>query len=61
VRATAISTGKNSIITGDKIVPNPNPEKNVRIAVRKAVMQIITISIIPVCKDIFTASKISGQ
>ena len=41
----ASSTGKNSIKTGVKIVPSPNPEKKVRIATEKAVIQIMSISI----------------
>jgi hypothetical protein len=40
------STGKNNIKTGVSIVPNPNPEKNVKIAVANAVIEMITISII---------------
>ena len=41
----AISTGKKSIKTGVNKVPNPKPEKKVRIAVKKATMDMITISI----------------
>ena len=41
----AISTGKKSIKTGVNKVPNPNPEKKVRIAVKNATIEIITISI----------------
>ncbi len=40
----AISTGKNNMKTGVNKVPNPKPEKKVRIAVKKATIEIITIS-----------------
>ena len=45
VRAMANSTGKNSIMVGARMVPSPNPEKNVRIAARNATNEIIRISI----------------
>ena len=41
----ARSMGKKMTKTGVKMVPKPNPEKNVRIAVRNAAIQIIIISI----------------
>ena len=44
VSAIANSIGKNNAKTGIKIVPNPNPEKKVRIAVKKATRQIIKYS-----------------
>ena len=44
VNAMATSTGKKIIIIGVKSVPNPNPEKNVRIATRKATTEISSIS-----------------
>jgi hypothetical protein len=40
VRAIANSMGKNRAKTGIKMVPKPNPEKNVRIEVKKATRQI---------------------
>jgi hypothetical protein len=40
----ARSTGKKTIKTGVKIVPNPNPEKKVRMAVRKAVREMRKMS-----------------
>ena len=40
VKAIAISTGKNKENTGSKIVPKPNPEKNVNIEAIKATKQI---------------------
>jgi len=46
VRAMASSTGKKIIITGVRIVPKPNPEKKVRIATKKAVIEMIYISIV---------------
>lgn len=46
VNAMANSIGKNNAKTGIKIVPKPNPEKNVRIEVKNATRQIITYSII---------------
>jgi hypothetical protein len=45
VSAIANSTGKKTIKTGVKIVPKPNPEKNVSIATKKAINDIIKISI----------------
>ena len=45
VKATANSIGKNSANTGKRMVPNPKPEKNVRIEVRKATRQIMIYSI----------------
>ena len=42
----AISTGKKNTKTGVSIVPSPNPEKKVRMAVRKAAIEIIIISIL---------------
>jgi len=45
VNAIAISMGKNIANTGANIVPSPKPEKNVRVAVKKAAKLIITISI----------------
>jgi len=41
----ARSTGKNTIKTGVRIVPRPNPEKKVNVATRNAATQIIRISI----------------
>ena len=41
VSAMANSIGKNSAKTGIKIVPKPNPEKKVRMEVKKATRQII--------------------
>lgn len=41
----AISTGKNNIKTGVNKVPNPKPEKKVRMAVKKATIDMIRISI----------------
>ena len=41
----AISIGKKIIKTGVNRVPNPKPEKKVRIAVKKATIDMITISI----------------
>jgi hypothetical protein len=46
VKAIATSTGKKIIITGVKIVPKPNPEKNVSMAAKNATRLMITISII---------------
>jgi hypothetical protein len=40
----ANSTGKNNIKTGVKIVPNPKPEKNVRIATKNAERDMMAIS-----------------
>jgi len=40
----ANSTGKKSIKTGVRIVPNPKPEKKVRMATRKATKDMIIIS-----------------
>jgi hypothetical protein len=40
----ARSTGKKIMNTGVRIVPNPKPEKKVRMAVIKAARQIINIS-----------------
>ena len=45
VSAIAISMGKNIANTGAKIVPNPNPEKKVRMDVAKAAIAMIIISI----------------
>ena len=45
VNAIAISIGKKIANTGIKIVPSPNPEKNVRIAVKNEARTITTISI----------------
>ena len=42
VNATANSIGKKSAKTGKRMVPNPNPEKKVRIDVRKATKQMMT-------------------
>ena len=42
----AKSTGKKTINTGVKIVPKPNPEKNVRMEARKAVTDMMVISIL---------------
>jgi hypothetical protein len=39
VIAMASSRGKKQANTGIKIVPSPNPEKRVRTAARRAVMQ----------------------
>lgn len=44
VNAIARSTGKKIIKTGVNNVPNPNPEKKVRIAIKNAAIEIITIS-----------------
>jgi hypothetical protein len=44
VRAMANSIGKNNAKTGIKIVPKPNPEKNVRIEVKNATRQIMKYS-----------------
>jgi hypothetical protein len=41
----AISTGKKSIKTGVNRVPNPNPEKKVKMAVKNTVIDMIIISI----------------
>jgi hypothetical protein len=41
----AISIGKKSIKTGVNKVPNPNPEKKVKMAVKKATIDMIMISI----------------
>ena len=46
VNAIARSTGKKIIKTGVRIVPNPNPEKKVRIATRNATADMTTISIV---------------
>jgi hypothetical protein len=46
VSAMAISMGKKNTNTGVRIVPSPNPEKNVRMAVKKAAIDIIIISIV---------------
>ena len=46
VKAIAISTGKKIIITGVRIVPKPNPEKNVKIAAKNATRLMTIISII---------------
>ena len=46
MKAIATSTGKKIIITGVKIVPKPNPEKNVSIAAKNATKLIMNISII---------------
>ena len=43
VSEIAISIGKKIANTGVKIVPNPNPEKNVRMEVRNATAQITRI------------------
>ena len=40
----AISIGKKSIKTGVNKVPNPNPEKKVKMAVKKATIDMIMIS-----------------
>ena len=40
----AISGGKKISITGVRIVPNPNPEKNVNSAAKKATIEIIKTS-----------------
>ena len=40
----AISIGKNNIKTGVNKVPNPKPEKKVRMAVKKATIDMIMIS-----------------
>jgi hypothetical protein len=40
----AISIGKNIIKTGVNKVPNPKPEKKVRMAVKKATIDMIMIS-----------------
>jgi hypothetical protein len=45
VRPIANSIGKNSIKAGVKIVPNPKPEKKVRIETKKAISEMIIISI----------------
>jgi hypothetical protein len=45
VNAMAISTGKNKISTGVKIVPNPKPEKNVSNDASAATTDIINIVI----------------
>jgi uncharacterized protein YjgD (DUF1641 family) len=45
VNAMAISMGKNMANTGIKIVPSPNPEKNVIMAVKNAARQIMASSI----------------
>lgn len=45
VSAMAISIGKNMAKTGVKMVPSPNPEKNVKMAVKNAAKQMIIISI----------------
>jgi porphobilinogen deaminase len=45
VSAIANSTGKKSIKIGVRIVPSPNPEKNVRMATKNATTDIKTISI----------------
>jgi hypothetical protein len=41
----AISIGKNTAKTGIRIVPSPNPEKNVKMAVRNATREITINSI----------------
>ena len=46
VRDMAISIGKNKINTGVRMVPKPNPEKNVRREAKNATTLIITISIL---------------
>jgi hypothetical protein len=53
VRAIAISTGKKSANTGSSIVPSPNPEKNVSMAVTKARMIIMN--------SILQKQKIKGK
>jgi hypothetical protein len=45
VNAIAMSIGKKIAKTGIKIVPSPNPEKNVRMAVKKATRLIRIMSI----------------
>lgn len=45
VSPIANSTGKNIINTGVRIVPKPNPEKNVRMATKNATSGINIISI----------------
>ena len=45
VNAIAISIGKKIANTGVRIVPNPNPVKNVIREVSSAVIEIIMISI----------------
>ena len=44
VKAMANSTGKNNIKTGVNKVPNPKPEKKVRMAVKNATIDMIMIS-----------------
>jgi len=44
VKAIATSIGKKIANTGAKIVPSPNPEKKVSIAVKKAAITMIMIS-----------------
>ena len=45
--AIAISTRKKIMKTGVRIVTNPNPEKNVRMAAKKATMETINIPVKP--------------
>ena len=45
VKPIAMFTGKKIMNTGVKMVPNPNPEKNVSMATINATIQIIKISI----------------
>jgi len=45
VRAMESSTGKKNMNTGVRIVPNPKPEKKVKIATKKAITETIMISI----------------
>jgi hypothetical protein len=42
----AISIGKNNMKTGVNKVPNPNPEKKVKMAVKNATIDMIMISIL---------------
>jgi hypothetical protein len=46
VIAIAISIGKNRIKTGVRMVPTPNPEKKVRMAVKSETAPIMKYSII---------------
>jgi hypothetical protein len=56
VSAIANSTGKKTINTGVRIVPNPNPEKKVRMAAKKAtngmIMNSIELFFLVFCKII---------
>jgi hypothetical protein len=49
VNAMESSTGKKNINTGVRMVPNPKPEKKVKMATKKAISETIIISMKGVC------------